>query len=121
MNVIFRNANAPAELMAVASAIVEVWEYVAIKNNASVRVVHAAMKKSPFTYAEEFAHTGGNIFVSHTLARTNYYDKALLVCATDDSIEVSIASNPKNLDESYTTRYAECGEWSESLLLEVCA
>lgn len=120
MNVIYKNATAPAELMGVASAIVELWQHVAEKRNASAASIHAAMKKSPFTFAENFQHTGGNIYVSHTLAKTNYYNFALLVMATDDSVEVSIASNPQNLAESYDKRYSECGEWTDTLLMEAC-
>lgn len=84
----------------------------------NMEAVHAAM--SVGAIADCLEHTGGNVWVSQSMHVADD-NTTLLVIAGDDSMEVCIAANPRDLNASASARWEECGEWTETLILECYA
>lgn len=109
--------NASPEALAFAFILVERFRKAFAKWE-GMEQMHAAMAVNA-THAM-LEHTGGNVWVSQSLHVADD-NTTLLAIVGDDSIEVCFASHPANLKESAGTRWDECGEWTENLILEAYA
>lgn len=110
-------SNASAEALAFAFILMARFQK-AFAEWESMEQMHAAMAVNA-THAM-LEHTGGNVWVSQSLHVADD-GTTLLVIAGDDSIEVCFASHPDDLKASAGTRWDECGEWTETVILEAYA
>lgn len=78
--------------------------------------IHAFM--SAGARAETLDHTGGNVWVSHTLHET-LDGGTLLVSAGCDSLEVVRAVHPQDVDASAAARWEDCGEDNGAVVLKM--